>query len=240
MSRRIPSVVLLAVCTALAATSVAGTASAEQAGAEKAEAPASAGPTMVFFGDSITAAGGYVRAIDAALTKQNPSNLPKIINRGRSSETVSGLSEAYHPGRRPDLHARLESELEKTKPDWVVACYGMNCGIYHPFSQERFAAYRRGIEQLIEKVHARGARLVLLTPPPYAKQGPAFPEGSDADARAAIVARANAKAQAEAEKNPRRYGYRSAYVYYDRVLARYAQWLLKLAARDGVWVIDLP
>lgn len=36
--------------------------------------PAASQETILFLGDSITAAGGYVRAIDAALTKQNPED----------------------------------------------------------------------------------------------------------------------------------------------------------------------
>ncbi|MEI2725571.1 MAG: hypothetical protein V9H26_19255 [Verrucomicrobiota bacterium] len=45
---------------------------------------------------------------------------------------------------RPDLHERLGRVLEKTKPDQVVACYGMNDGIYLPFSEERFAEVSSG------------------------------------------------------------------------------------------------
>jgi len=208
---------------------------AEETVAEEKAAPL----RIVFLGDSITAAGGYIKIIGADLAKKKPDSPPVVINRGRSSETVSGLSEAYHPGRRPNVHTRLQKELKNTKPDWVVACYGMNCGIYHPLSEERFAAYKRGMEDLIKKVHNSGSRLVLLTPPPYAKPIPKFPAGSNAKARAAIMVQANAKAEVEAKKNARRFGYRSAYVYYDQVLARYSAWLLTLAARENVWVVDL-
>jgi hypothetical protein len=66
------------------------------------------------------------------------------------------------------------------KPAWVVACYGINDGIYHPFNEKRFAAYQDGIATLIKKVQASGARLVLLTAPPYARPGPPFPDGTSA------------------------------------------------------------
>ncbi len=195
--------------------------------------------TILFLGDSITAGGGYVRAIDAALKKQNPENPCRVINRGRSSETVSGLSEAYHPGVRPCLFERLDEEIESTKPNWVVACYGINCGIYHPFAESRFKAYKAGISKLIKKVHASGSHLILLTPPPYAKPGPAFPKGTDAAAREKLINQANEKAQAEAEKNPKKYGYRTPYAYYDQVMETYAAWLLTLDNQEDVWVIDL-
>ena len=49
---------------------------------------------ILFLGDSITAEGEYVRIIDAELKKQSPENHPCIINRGKKSETISGLSAA--------------------------------------------------------------------------------------------------------------------------------------------------
>ena len=99
------------------------------AGAQEPKAEKSHTKTILFLGDSITAAGGYVRIIEAELAKQPPPNSWKVINRGKGSETVSDLSEAYHPGRRPCLFTRLDKELADAKPDWVVACYGINDGI---------------------------------------------------------------------------------------------------------------
>ena len=65
------------------------------------------------------------------------------------------------------MHERLQRALDKARPDVVVACYGMNDGIYYPFDEQRFAAYQDGINRLIEKVQASGARLILMTPPPF-------------------------------------------------------------------------
>jgi len=207
-------------------------------GPARAEEPKAANAgTILFLGDSITAAGGYVRAIEAELAKQTPPW--KVINHGKSSETVSDLSEEYHPGRRPCLFARLDKELADAKPDWVVACYGINDGIYHPFSEKRFAAYQTGIGTLIKKVQASGARLVLLTAPPYAKPGPEFPKGTSVAETAKLLAKANADAESEAEKNPRKFGYMSPYAYYDNVMAQYAKWLLTLNGRNDVHVVDL-
>ena len=207
--------------------------------AEAPKAENSHSRTILFLGDSITAAGGYVRIIEAELARQAPTNSWKVINRGKSSETVSGLSEEYHPGRRPCLFARLDKELADTKPDWVVACYGINDGIYHPFNAKRFAAYQAGIETVIRKVQASGARLVLLTAPPYARPGPEFPKGTSAPEAAKLLAQANAEAEMTAEKDPRKFGYMSPYAYYDNVMAQYGGWLLSLNGRNDVHVIDL-
>jgi lysophospholipase L1-like esterase len=208
-------------------------------GAEEVKDVAAKPQTFLFLGDSITHAGGYVRIIGAELAKQYPTNLaPHVINHGRGSETLSNLSEAYHPGRRPCVLTRIDAELAATKPDWVVACYGINDGIYHPFNEKRFEAYKVGVEAFIRKVQASGARVILLTAPPYAHTGP-FPEGADAAAREEIVNKANAAAEVEAEKDPDKFGYRTPFEYYDAVMERYAKWLLTLKGRKGVWVVDL-
>lgn len=201
--------------------------------------PTSSRETILFLGDSVTAAGGYVRAIEAELTRQNPENPFRIINLGKNSETVSGLSEAYHPGVRPCLFARLTHEVENIKPDWVVACYGMNDGIYHPYDDKRFDAYKVGIIRLIKEVHSAGSRIILLTPPPYAKAGPEFPEGAIAETRTKLLAEANMQANSEAVKDPNTFGYRTPYAYYDNVMEVYADWLLTLNGQADVWVIDV-
>lgn len=125
---------------------------------------------IVFLGDSITAGGGYVAYFDAWLTGQRLANQPQVINLGLASETVSGLSEDGHAdGKfpRPHLAERLDRVLKLTKPDLVFACYGINCGIYQPLDESRFAKYRQGIEELKSAVEATGAKFVIVTPPFY-------------------------------------------------------------------------
>lgn len=94
----------------------------------------------------------------------------EILNLGLSSETVSGLSEPGHAGGkfpRPDLHERLGRILTKAKPDLVVACYGMNDGIYEPFNEERFKAFRDGIVRLRADAQRSGAKVIHITPPVF-------------------------------------------------------------------------
>lgn len=128
---------------------------------------------IVFLGDSITAAGQYVAYFDAWLASRRDEQAPTVIDAGLPSETVSGLSEEGHAGGkfpRPDLAERLKRILAVTKPDLVFACYGINCGIYLPFDDERFKKYRAGIEHLKSQVERAGAKLVLITPPFYDDQ----------------------------------------------------------------------
>lgn len=173
---------------------------------------------IVVLGDSITYAGTYVDFMELALRQLDPAWPRVLIDVGLPSETVSGLSEAGHAGGkfpRPDLHERLDRVLAQTKPDLVLACYGMNDGIYHPFSEERFAAHRAGLERLREKCAAAGAAVVHLTPPVFDPQPIAervLPEGRDS--------------------------YPRPFAGYDGVLARYSGWLLAQRAR-GWTVLDV-
>lgn len=174
---------------------------------------------ILFLGDSITHAGGYVSWIETQLRLQGAQPRPQVINLGLGSETCSGLSEPDHPFPRPDVHERLGRALKKIEPDVVVACYGMNDGIYHPFSKERFQAYQDGVDRLIAKVHDSGAKLILMTPPPF---DPVPLRGKDK------------LKPAGADE----YAYFAIYEDYDDVLARYADWIVKQKDRVEM-VIDL-
>lgn len=173
---------------------------------------------IVFLGDSITHAGGYIDAIETALIVQYPDRHIELLNLGLPSETTSGLSEPGHAGGqfpRPDLHERLERVLEQTKPDLVIACYGMNDGIYYPFSIERYDKFKSGIERLHKAVEARGAMIIHLTPAlfdPVPIKAKLLPAGLDT--------------------------YTQPYEGYDDVLEKYSQWLIGRKA-DGWVVLDV-
>jgi lysophospholipase L1-like esterase len=125
---------------------------------------------VVFLGDSITYGGRYIDYVEAYFLTRFPDRHVELLNLGLPSETVSGLSEPGHAGGdfpRPDLHERLTRVLERTKPDMVIACYGMNDGIYQPLSEDRFARYRAGTLRLVDRVKAVGIPLILLTPPVF-------------------------------------------------------------------------
>jgi len=176
---------------------------------------------ILFLGDSITNSGYYVAEIETQLRIQNVEPLPEFINIGLSSETCTGLSEPDHPFPRPDVHERLDRALQKVKPDVVVACYGMNDGIYHPFSHSRFEAYQAGIKKIVDKVHGIGAKIVLVTPPPFdpvplqSQPDKLLPAGAD------------------------KYAWFAIYENYDReVIQRYAAWIMTLADSADM-VIDV-
>ncbi len=174
---------------------------------------------IVFLGDSITQGGAYIEFIEAALIAQHPDSNKQIIPLGLSSETVSGLSEDGHAGGkfpRPDLHERLDRVLEKAKPQLVLACYGMNDGIYYPLGAQRTKAFQDGMKKLHTKVTATGARIIHLTPPvfdPVPIAARVLPAGLDA--------------------------YPKPYQGYNEVLDFYSDWLLKMRQEAKWEVLDI-
>lgn len=172
---------------------------------------------VVVLGDSITYGGDYVVALEAYAVTRHPARRIEWLNLGLPSETVSGLSEPGHAGGqfpRPNLHERLGRVLEQTRPDLVIACYGMNDGIYYPFDETRAAAFQDGQRRLHERVVAAGARIIHVTPPtfdPEPIRDRTLPAGLPE--------------------------YRAPFVGYNEVLDRYSDWLLAQRA-DGWEVVD--
>ena len=171
---------------------------------------------VLWLGDSITQAGDYVTLAEYYLDRQFASGHFDFVSVGLASETVSCLTEKDHPFPRPCLSERLQRALDLVHPQVVVACYGMNDGIYHPQSPERMAAFQKGIQNLIAAVRAKNARLILLTPPPFDP--------------VAITTTLPASAPD--------FSYKAPYEKYDDVLADYAAWEKTLAAAD-IQVVDL-
>ena len=173
---------------------------------------------VVFLGDSITYAGQWIEYVETILRATDPSFSSEFLNIGLPSETVSGLSEPGHAGGafpRPVLSERLDRVLQQAKPDLVVACYGMNDGIYHPYGPKRFGAYRHGMNVLRERAFAVGAKVLHITPPvfdPVPIKKSTLPDGLKE--------------------------YRQPFEGYDDVLTRYSAWLIE-QLQNGWDVIDI-
>ena len=175
-----------------------------------------AGKRIVILGDSITQDGRYVSLLEYYLDKRYPDEKFDIVSIGLASETTSGLSEPGHPFPRPCVHERLERALTKVKPQLLIACYGMNDGIYHPQSSQRMRAFHDGVTRLIRTAQKNGVeQIVLLTPPVF-----------------------DATAYAQVMKDGEEWHYFRPYVNYDSVLASYAHWIMSLQIQ-GVTPIDL-
>jgi len=114
---------------------------------------------IVFLGDSITQGGvgpkGYVTLIDKTLKDKQKDLAVEIIGAGISGNKV------------PDLQNRVEKDVIAKKPTIVVIYIGIN-DVWHGqtdpakgTSKEKFEA---GLEEVIGKCTAAGAKVVLCTP----------------------------------------------------------------------------
>jgi len=130
---------------------------------------------IAFLGDSITYDGRWSTRVEAALRATPQYANAEIVNFGLPSETLSGLSEPGHADgkfARPSLRTRLDSVLEHYHPTLIIACYGMNDGIYLPEDPQRLAAFQEGIALLDTAAHKTGARLIWVTPPLFKADQP--------------------------------------------------------------------
>jgi|688.fasta_scaffold92254_1 lysophospholipase L1-like esterase len=112
---------------------------------------------VVFFGDSITQAAvgpeGYITQLQAALNARETGRKFELVGAGISGHKV------------PDLQARLERDVLAKQPDVVVIYIGIN-DVWHSQSGKGTPSdkYRAGLEDLIAKINAAGARVILCTP----------------------------------------------------------------------------
>ncbi len=118
---------------------------------------------IVFFGDSITAAGvkpqGYVTLLTEAIKVANPDLGIKTFGAGISGNKV------------PNLQARLEKDVISKKPTIVFIYIGIN-DVWHwkknkegemtgGTTKELFEV---GLKDIIAKLNTAGARVILCTP----------------------------------------------------------------------------
>lgn len=137
---------------------------------------------MVVLGDSITYSGEYV--MDLTCWMRASGWTGSVINLGLPSETASDLTDEENTGHRerhgfprPAVSERLERVLEKTTPDIVLACYGMN-DASRADDDDRFRRFTEGIHRIVDAAKAHGVREVILLTPPVRDDGPGKPQST--------------------------------------------------------------
>jgi lysophospholipase L1-like esterase len=167
---------LLALCVAIPCPAIL---------ADELPAPLRGVQRLVFLGDSITQAGDYVTDFDCWLVSRG-INI-EVLNLGLASETASDLTESENAGHknsfgfaRPALSERLGRVLAATKPDALIACYGMNDGGDLPAGEAGTKRFAAAITHLRDAALQAGVkRVVLCTPPPHDAKGNAAQKTHD-------------------------------------------------------------
>ncbi|NJL45035.1 MAG: hypothetical protein HC922_03390 [Leptolyngbyaceae cyanobacterium SM2_3_12] len=114
---------------------------------------------IIFFGDSITAAGdqpgGYVSLIRDTLGQDYPHRSVEVLGAGIGGNKV------------PDLQARLDRDVLTKAPTHVVIYIGINDVWQYEFaglSGTEPEAYEQGLRDLVERIRFTGAEISLCTP----------------------------------------------------------------------------
>ncbi|HEX8309920.1 MAG TPA: GDSL-type esterase/lipase family protein [Chthoniobacteraceae bacterium] len=137
---------------------------------------------ILFLGDSITYDGNYVTDVEAWLLSSGAA--AEVINLGLPSETAADLTSVEQEEShikpygfpRPTVSERLQRVLEKTRPDWVFACYGMNDGSSLPHNEEGLTRFSTAVEKLKAAVDNAGVKRFIMLTPPIHDAGPGKPQ----------------------------------------------------------------
>ena len=115
-----------------------------------------AGQTVVAIGDSITAAGGYMRDSDVVLAREYADlKLPKIVNKGIGGQKAE------------DLVGRFKRDVVDLKPAVVTLSIGIN-DVWHrlggPHDPAVLKAYGENLAKMVDQAQAAGIKVILLAP----------------------------------------------------------------------------
>ena len=90
-----------------------------------------------------------------------------VRNLGWSGDTVQGESRAGF-GKPHDGYDKLIEQVRSARPDVVLVAYGTNASFE---GEQGLSAFRTGLDHLLRDLSATGARLVLVSPPPFEDVG---------------------------------------------------------------------
>jgi lysophospholipase L1-like esterase len=113
---------------------------------------------VVFFGDSITAAGiragGYIKLMDSLILAEGQTANYELVGAGISGDKIY------------DLYLRMEKDVLEQKPDIVLIYVGVN-DVWHKASSGTGTDYNKFgkfYEAVVNKLQASGAKVIVCTP----------------------------------------------------------------------------
>jgi lysophospholipase L1-like esterase len=113
---------------------------------------------VVFFGDSITAAGiragGYIKLMDSLIMTEGQTANYELVGAGVSGDKIY------------DLYLRMEKDVLEQKPDIVLIYVGVN-DVWHKASSGTGTDYNKFgkfYEAVVNKLQASGAKVIVCTP----------------------------------------------------------------------------
>jgi lysophospholipase L1-like esterase len=185
---------------------------AEAKGRAKAAAPKPAaqglglkdGDRWVFIGDSITHQCGYTQFVENFYQTRHPEMSLTFRNAGISGD------------RAADVLDRWEDDVAAFQPTIATVLLGMNDGAYQDFNPELFAAYSKGMTEILNRLEAMKCKVIVMSPTMFDHQ---------AWAKRIIEKPDYAKGRVP--------------THYNAVLAYYGKWLQEVARERGHRFVDL-
>jgi len=111
------------------------------------------GDTVVFLGDSITAARGYTKIVELYTLMRHPEMRVRFWNAGKGGDTASGAVE------------RLEKDVFAHGATVVTVAFGVNdIGWGTKADQEHKQRYLDGIRRIVTECQKRGVRVYICSP----------------------------------------------------------------------------
>jgi len=143
------------------------------------------GDAVAFMGDSITAAGGYIRLAAGVLQAKYPAlKLPPFVNAGINGQRAEAMEPRF-----------VGSMQLSNKIAWAFINVGVNDvgqRLNAPHKPATLAAYKANVTKMVEKAQAAGATAVLLTPTVLQEEA-----GSDGNQRLPLYVAAMQEVAAE-------------------------------------------
>lgn len=111
------------------------------------------GDTVVFLGDSITAARGYTKIVELYTLMRHPELRVRFWNAGKGGDTAAGAVE------------RLEKDVFSRGATVVTVAFGVNdIGWGTKADQEHKQRYLDGIRRIVTECQKRGVRVFICSP----------------------------------------------------------------------------
>lgn len=140
----------VAVAPLLAALAVLGV----LAGPARADYELRDGDTVVFLGDSLTAARTYGKVVENYTLLRFPARRVRFFNAGIGGDTAAASL------------TRLERDVFSHRPTVVTVCFGLNdVGWGLKADDAHVKAYVEALQTIVREAKKRGARTIYLTPP---------------------------------------------------------------------------
>ncbi len=177
---------------------------------------------IAIIGDSITVIGHYIGYMKNYFDSRYQGHGIVLSSYGRSGETLSGLCETDRPTPRGCFFDRADEVLPFIQhSDLILFCYGMNDGIYEPYTETHMEAYKNGVIRLCKILGRFDCPSIALTPPPF-------------DAKSYIC-----HSSLQPPLPPGSPVYPEPYMGYDDVLEKYSIWLMTQKGKILHDVIDI-